>query len=183
MVGDEGSRSLEAPVPEKFRAKDAAAAPGRQIGSAVNWTLCLLCLTSLAISGLLAFREFRLEERIAHLERQLLQLHQKQAEPSELLVKRIREEVQLQVEGAQWRLAETGAVPSTFRRKRDAECNCPPGSVALCSPLSGRARSTVRPLGVFPFRASRAPGTGCQGVRRRTAALRDRGLGLLSSIF
>ncbi|CAB0038615.1 unnamed protein product [Trichogramma brassicae] len=116
-------------------------------GRAANLTLCLLCLLSLGISGMLAFRELRLEQRIAHLESivhsRALQQHHRVFEaqalkseevdpskataaassdtsPTKALIERIRREVLQEIESK--KLAE-----DIFRPKRDLpDCNCPP---------------------------------------------------------
>lgn len=147
MGSSEGSRSLEASVPKKFRPmKDTSGSGGGKSGggnggNALNWTMCVLCVTSLGVSGLLAYRELRLEERVASLESMC---HMKMVSGAgggggvdeEVFVKRVQREVKLLVEEAQKQqqqqqgqaAAAAALGPDVFRLKRDTlECNCPPG--------------------------------------------------------
>ena len=124
-------------MPKKFRHKDQDSdrgSPGGGGAGAINWTMCVLCVSSLAISGLLAFRELRLEERIAKLE-STCQLHQQQHQQqqaaageqpvSDVLIERLKRELKMELDEAQKRIDGPAGI---FRLKRDvAECNCPPG--------------------------------------------------------
>ncbi|KOC65765.1 hypothetical protein WH47_10227 [Habropoda laboriosa] len=105
--------SLETPMPRKFR-KDSY----QTGGATLNWVMCALCITSLAVSGLLIYRELRLESRIANLEAR----YQLQETP-DLLIQRLKREVQLQLARHHFTTES-----NTFRIKRDtSKCNCPPG--------------------------------------------------------
>ncbi|CAL7937425.1 unnamed protein product [Xylocopa violacea] len=104
--------SLETSMPRKFR-KDSC----RREGATLNWAMCALCVTSLAVSGLLMYRELGLESRIANLEARC-QLQ----EMPDVLMQRLKREVQQQFE-----IYRTTTQSSVFRIKRDvSECNCPP---------------------------------------------------------
>lgn len=100
--------------------------------SAINWTMCVLCMTSLVLSGLLAYRELRLEERIGVLEN-LCQLpatgQYQQHNPSDVMIERLKRELQQQIDDVQKKLSSGAEGPTgIFRLKRDvADCNCPPG--------------------------------------------------------
>lgn len=105
--------SLETSMPRKFR-KDSC----RTEGVTLNWAMCALCITSLAVSGLLMYRELGLESRIANLETRC-QLQ----ETPDVLIQRLKREVQEQLE-----VQRSALETSVFRIKRDvSECNCPPG--------------------------------------------------------
>ncbi|KAK2588590.1 hypothetical protein KPH14_006362 [Odynerus spinipes] len=91
--------------------------------SFMNWAMCALCIASLAVSGILTYREMRLESRIVSLESRCgIQ------ETPDVLVRRLRRELREEFE--QQRLApETAASAALFRIRRDVnECNCPPGA-------------------------------------------------------
>ncbi|KAI4483984.1 hypothetical protein M0804_007440 [Polistes exclamans] len=90
--------------------------------SCINWMMCALCLASLAVSGILTYREMRLESRIVNLEARC-----RIQELPDVLVQRLRRELREEFE--QHRLAPaSSASAALFRIKRDiAECNCPPG--------------------------------------------------------
>ncbi|KAF7388366.1 hypothetical protein HZH68_012308 [Vespula germanica] len=91
--------------------------------SCINWMMCALCLASLAVSGILTYREMRLESRIGSLEARC-----RIQETPDVLVQRLRRELREEFE--QHRLAPANAASAAlFRIKRDvAECNCPPES-------------------------------------------------------
>lgn len=105
----------------------------------MKWSLCLMCCASLSLSGVLFYRELKLEERISRLELQQ-EVNRAQrmgdqldvqvpavAELEEQLLQRIRKEMQREIdEEVQKKLAMADA--GLFRAKRDiVECNCPPG--------------------------------------------------------
>lgn len=94
--------------------------------SCINWMMCALCLASLAVSGILTYREMRLESRIGSLEARC-----RIQETPDVLVQRLRRELREEFE--QHRLAPANAASAAlFRIKRDvAECNCPPGAFPL----------------------------------------------------
>ena len=105
-------------MPTKFRSNES-----EKIETArnFNWPICFLCIVSLTISGVLAYREYLLESRIATLEsRCLLQV---ESSP-DLVVQRLRRELQEQFDAHPPAHPESAAI---FRMKRDVECNCPPG--------------------------------------------------------
>lgn len=81
-----------------------------------SWPICILCIVSLTISGVLAYREYLLESRIAYLESQC------QIQP-DLIFQRLRREFEQQFDVHSSRPEGDG----NFRLKRDVECNCPPG--------------------------------------------------------
>ncbi|KAI4498300.1 hypothetical protein M0802_006479 [Mischocyttarus mexicanus] len=92
--------------------------------SCINWMMCALCLGSLAVSGILTYREMRLESRIVNLEERC-----RIQELPDVLVQRLRRELREEFE--QHRLAPASPVSAAalFRNKRDiTECNCPPGA-------------------------------------------------------
>ncbi|OXU28006.1 hypothetical protein TSAR_015850 [Trichomalopsis sarcophagae] len=137
MGSNEGSRSLEASTSRKLRYKDSLQddQQSRGCGSAINWTMCVLCMSSLVVSGLLAYRELRLEERVSALENlcqlpgQYQQQQQQQQNPSDVIIERLKRELQQQIDDVQKKLALAPEGPTgIFRLKRDvADCNCPPG--------------------------------------------------------
>lgn len=101
-------------MPRKFR-KDSCRTTG---GATLNWAMCALCITSLAVSGLLVYREIGLESRIANLEARC----QIQEMP-DVLIQRLKREVQEPLE-----VHRPAFQSNVFRIKRDvSECNCPPG--------------------------------------------------------
>lgn len=110
-----GRKSLEATMPKKFRKEI-----NRNDGNSLNWAMLLLCIGSIGISGILAYREMKLESRIASLEARCD--HQ---ETSEVIVKRLRREVQEAFLGQKIPYPESPMI----RIKRDVgnECNCPAG--------------------------------------------------------
>ncbi|CAG5075646.1 Protein of unknown function [Cotesia congregata] len=111
----DGRKNLEASVPKKFRKEQS---PIGEIGS-LNWAMLFLCIGSLGISGILAYRQVLLESRLATVEARCD--HQ---ENSEVIVKRLRREVQDAFLGQKIPYPEGGI----FRVKRDLnDCNCPPG--------------------------------------------------------
>ncbi|CAK9824872.1 hypothetical protein ANTRET_LOCUS2969 [Anthophora retusa] len=104
--------SLETPMPRKFR-KDSY----QTEGATLNWVMCALCITSWAVSGLLIYRGLGLETRIANLEAR----YQLQETP-DLLIQRLKREVQQQLEAHQFSMES-----NVLRNKRDiSKCNCPP---------------------------------------------------------
>ena len=112
--------SLETSVPRKFR-KDSCRTTE---GATLNWAMCALCVVSLAVSGLLVYREMGLESRIANLEARC-QIQ----EPSDVLIQRLKREVQEEMT-----VHRPAFQPDVFRSKRDVpECNCPPGKSSLLS--------------------------------------------------
>lgn len=113
-------------MPKKFRPKDDRH-EGRSSSGALNWTMCLLCVTSLGVSGMLAYRELRLEERIAGLELMCQANMQQRIEPSDVIVKRVQREVKEQIEDVKKTLVGPDSTAGIFRIKRDVDCNCPPG--------------------------------------------------------
>jgi hypothetical protein len=134
MGNGENSKSLESSVP-KFRYKDDQV---RYNGGPINWTMCVLCVASLSISGILAYRELCLEERLTHLEnlchtntkQQFYQ--QKLEKPSEIFIEALKHEVQLQIAGIHKQLTGFEGSTDIFRLKRDLpECNCPPGIIKI----------------------------------------------------
>lgn len=111
--------SLETSMPRKFR-KDSCRAIE---GATLNWAMCALCVVSLAVSGLLVYREIGLESRIANLEARC-----RIQEPSDVLIQRLKREVQEEL-----KVHRPAFQPDVFRTKRDVpECNCPPGK-SSCS--------------------------------------------------
>lgn len=107
-------------MPRKFR--DEALRAGT---AGLNWAMCALCLASLAVSGVLFYRELGLESRIASLEARCLRFPDPSS-PVDVLVQRLKSEMQEQLRQTQ--RFDSGAV---FRSKRDvSECNCPPGKSA-----------------------------------------------------
>ncbi|KAL7298605.1 hypothetical protein TKK_0008375 [Trichogramma kaykai] len=160
--GGEGGGGGTNGAPKKYRPIGGSAALAKESnagnvflsGRAANFTLCLLCLLSLGISGMLAFRELRLEQRIAHLEsivhsrglQQQQQQHDRvfeaqalkseEVDPSKATAdassdtsptKALIERIRREVlqEIESKKLAE-----DIFRPKRDLpDCNCPPGEL------------------------------------------------------
>lgn len=116
-----GRKSLEAAMPKKFRKEI-----NRNDGSTLNWAMLLLCLGSFGISAILAYREIQLESRISSLEARCD--HQ---ETSEVIVKRLRREVQEAFLGQKIPYPESPMI----RIKRDvgSECNCPAGKYFIFS--------------------------------------------------
>ena len=98
----------------------------------VNYAMCLLCTISLAMSGLLVYREFELEKRISILENAFQYQYQQQQQPAQqlqmkdtnvdwenMMIQRIRKELEQEF------LAKAD---NSFRNKRDlSSCSCPPG--------------------------------------------------------
>lgn len=111
----DGSRkNIEATVPKKFRKET-----NRTEIVGLNWALLFLCIGSIGISGILAYRQIQLESRLTSLEGRCD--HQ---ETSEVIVKRLRREVQDAFLGQKIPYPEGGI----FRVKRDvSDCNCPAG--------------------------------------------------------
>ncbi|EFN85752.1 hypothetical protein EAI_09913 [Harpegnathos saltator] len=103
-----GSSCLEVSMPRKFREEARRArAPD------LNWAMCALCVASLAVSGVLYYRELGLESRIANLEARCSGQQLSPPLPSDALLVQTGERL----------AAKSNAV---FRIKRDvAECNCP----------------------------------------------------------
>lgn len=93
--------------------------------SCINWMMCALCLGSLAVSGILTYREMRLESRIESLEARC-----RIQETPDVLVQRLRRELREEFEQHRLRGPATSAASAAlFRIKRDVtECNCPPGA-------------------------------------------------------
>lgn len=119
--GERSPSCLEASMPRKFR--DGAA---RRAGTAcsLNWAMCALCLASLAVSGVLFYRELSLESRIAGLEARCQRV---QESSPDVLVQRLKRELQEQLQQTQ-RSYGPAEADVLFRPKRDVpECNCPPG--------------------------------------------------------
>ncbi|EZA57230.1 hypothetical protein X777_01836 [Ooceraea biroi] len=113
----ERSSCLEASMPRKFR--DGTRCAGTV---SLNWAMCALCLVSLTVSGVLFYRELSLESRIANLEARCQRV---QESSPDVLVQRLKREVQEQLQQQRLAPAEPGAL---FRPKRElSECNCPPG--------------------------------------------------------
>lgn len=113
--------SLETSMPRKFR-KDSF----RTKGATLNWAMCALCITSLAVSGLLMYRELGLESRIANLEARC----QIQETP-DILVQRLKREVQQEL-----KVHRSASESNVFRIKRDvSECNCPQGESLVYFPI------------------------------------------------
>uniref|UniRef100_A0A6V7LTW6 Uncharacterized protein n=1 Tax=Bracon brevicornis TaxID=1563983 RepID=A0A6V7LTW6_9HYME len=109
-----GRKALEANVPKKFRKET-----NRMETSGLNWAMLFLCMGSLGISAILAYRELMLEARIQSLEARCD--HQ---ENSEVIIRRLRREVQEAFLGQKIPYPDA----PMFRIKRDlGECNCPPG--------------------------------------------------------
>ncbi|KAL6434045.1 hypothetical protein ACFW04_005892 [Cataglyphis niger] len=84
--------------------------------------MCALCLASLAMSGVLFYRELNLESRIASLEAHCLRIEESSS-PVDVLVQRLKSEVQEQL-----RQTQQFAPVDIFRPKREvseARCNCP----------------------------------------------------------
>lgn len=99
-------------MPKKFR-KETNGIDG------LNWAMLFLCMGSLGISGILAYREMQLEARLQGLEGRCD--HQ---ETSEVIIKRLRREVQEAFLGQKIPYPES----PMFRIKREAgDCNCPAG--------------------------------------------------------
>ncbi|KAF7386677.1 hypothetical protein HZH66_011129 [Vespula vulgaris] len=133
--------------------------------SCINWMMCALCLASLAVSGILTYREMRLESRIGSLEARC-----RIQETPDVLVQRLRRELREEFE--QHRLAPASAASAAlFRIKRDvAECNCPPESNEDTNRLTRKFLSERKK---YLISASRA-----------IPLREDKGLGLVaSSIF
>lgn len=124
-IPSKGSSScLEASMPRKFR--DEARRAGTM---GLNWAMCALCLASLAMSGVLFYRELGLESRIASLEAHCLRIEESSS-PVDVLVQRLKSEVQEQL-----RQTQQFAPVEIFRPKRevsDARCNCPAGKSCPC---------------------------------------------------
>ena len=109
-------QSLEVSMPTKFRSIESDKI---EAARSISWPICILCIVSITISGVLAYREYLLESRIANLEAQC----QIQKSP-DLLVQRLRRELQEQFDVYSPHPEST----PFFRIKRDIECNCPPGT-------------------------------------------------------
>ncbi|KAH0952930.1 hypothetical protein HN011_006876 [Eciton burchellii] len=118
---DRSSSCLEASMPRKFR--DRAHRAGT---AGLNWALCALCLASFTVSGVLFYRELGLESRIANLEARCQRPVQESS--PDVLVQRLKRELQEQLQQATQRLVPTADSGGLLRPKRDvSECNCPPG--------------------------------------------------------
>jgi len=101
-------------MPRKFR--DEAHRAG------LNWTMCVVCLVTLAGYGLLLYREQRLEARIASLEAECQRVNEP---PLDVIVQRVKLELQEHLLQTQRSVSADSIV---FRPKRDvSECMCPPG--------------------------------------------------------
>ncbi|KAK0091959.1 hypothetical protein PV326_002467 [Microctonus aethiopoides] len=108
-------KSLEVAMPKKFRKEVIRTTESVPI----NWAMLFLCVGSLGISGIFAYRELQLEARLASLETRC-----DRQETSEVIIKRLRREVQEAFLGQKISHPDNGI----FRIKRDVpECNCPPG--------------------------------------------------------
>lgn len=101
-------------MPRKFR-KDSCRTTG---GATLIWAMCALCIISLAVSGILVYREIGLESRITNLE-----AHCRIQEIPDVLIQRLKREIQDQLE-----VHRPAFQSNVFRIKRDvSDCNCPPG--------------------------------------------------------
>lgn len=91
-------------MPRKFREESL-----RGQGPNLNWAMCALCVASLAVSGVLYYRELGLELRISNLEERCVQRMIPAGSPAQVV--------------------HYGSERSEIiRMKRDvSECNCPPG--------------------------------------------------------
>lgn len=117
-------------MPRKFR--DEARRAG------FNWTMCVVCLVSLAGYGLLFYREQRLEARIASLEAECLRVDEL-SPPMDVIVQRVKLELQEHLLQAQ---RSASADSTVFRPKRDvSECMCPPGECLLPLKIISKRRS------------------------------------------
>ena len=116
-------KSLEATMPKKFRPYS----PDRPESASLNWLMLVLCVTSIAISGILAYRELRLESRIASLEARCNSL-ESGMELSVLRLRRENDENILQDLGTDAPDHRRKESTEIFRNKREiTECNCPAG--------------------------------------------------------
>ncbi|OAD59136.1 hypothetical protein WN48_09750 [Eufriesea mexicana] len=132
--------SLETSMPRKFR-KDSF----RTKGATLNWAMCALCITSLAVSGLLMYRELGLESRIANLEARC----QIQETP-DILIQRLKREVQQEL-----KMHRSASESNVFRIKRDvSECACPQEFIPLAKYFHD---SEILPSSHHPFGISATP--------------------------
>lgn len=91
-----------------------------------NFAMLLMCVTSIVISCILAYRELRLEARIANLESRCQNVETNM----DLKVTAIRRNIEEIIAQEQRTAAANQQRDSSqfFRNKRDiSECNCPPG--------------------------------------------------------
>lgn len=125
-------KSLEATMPKKFRKGGGG---GHSEGNGFTLAMCALCLASISMSGILTYREFRLEARIASLEercnvpyqsppamqQRLQPFSQHRQESHDVLIQRLRREIEEQSR-------KTNAI-FRIKRQEPEECNCPAGEI------------------------------------------------------